>query len=167
MNFIHDDGPDIVQYPAALFGREQQVERFRRRDQDVRWPPDHLLSRRARGVAGADHDPDLRLREPCLLGPLRNLAQGLVQVLLDVVTERFERGHVQDLRAVFEAASESLLEQGIKTGEKGGERLAGAGGRGDQDVLTRRDRRPASGLHVGGRAEPRAEPLRNDRMKPG
>src|SRR5438093_1372357 len=60
-----------------------------------------------------------------------------------------------------------LLEQGIKTGEEGGERLAGAGGRGDQDVLARRDRRPASGLHIGGRAEARAEPLCNDRMKPG
>ena len=129
--------------------------------------PDHLLSRRARGVAGADRNADLRPREPRRLGPLRNFSQGLVQILLDVVTERFERGDVHDLRAIFEAACECLLEQGIETGEEGGERLAGAGGRGDQDVVARRDRRPAAGLHVGGRAEARAEPLRDDRMKPG
>ena len=167
VNFIHDDGPDVVQHPAALLGREQQVERFRRRDQDVRRPPDHLLARRAGGVAGADRDADLRPREPRRLGPLRNFGQGLVQILLDVVTERFERGDVHDLCAVFEATGERLLEQGIKTGEEGGERLAGAGGRGDQDVVARLDRRPASGLHVGGRAEARAEPLRDNRMKPG
>src|SRR5439155_6296055 len=126
MNFIHDDGPDVVQYPAALLGREQQVERFRSCNQDVRRLPDHLLPRRAWGVAGADGDPDLRSRESCRLGPLRNLAQGLVQILLDVVTERFERRDVHDLRTLFEAAGERLLEQGVKTGEEGGERLAGA-----------------------------------------
>src|SRR3989454_999928 len=167
LNFIHDDGPDVVQHPTALLGCEQQVEGFRRRDQDVRRPPDHLLSRRARGVAGADRNADLRPREPRRLGSLRNFSQGLVQILLDVVTERFERGDVHDLRAIFEAAGEGLLEQGIEPGEEGGERLAGAGGRGDQDVVARRDRRPAAGLHVGGRAEARAEPLRDDRMKPG
>src|SRR5256885_454182 len=103
----------------------------------------------------------IRHREPRRLGPLRNFGQGLVQILLDVVTERFERRDVHDLRAVFEAAGECLLEQGIKTGEEGGERLAGAGGRGDQDVVARLDRWPAAGLHVGGRAEARAGPLRD------
>ena len=51
---------------------------------------------------------------------------------------------------VVEFTRESLLEEVIDTGEKGGERLAGTSRRSNQNISSRLNGRPSLNLYVGG-----------------
>ena len=81
---------------AAALRRQQQVERLRRGDEDVRR---RAQDRRALGrgrVAGADGRRDARRVDAARLGELPDAAPRLRQVLVDVGAQRLERRDVDD-----------------------------------------------------------------------
>ena len=59
VDFIDDHCFHVAQDAAALFGGQQDVERFRRGDQDVRRPSQHLLAFMHQRIAGANRGADL------------------------------------------------------------------------------------------------------------
>jgi len=97
---------------------------------------------------------------------LQDLAQRHFQVLLNVVAQRLERRNVEDFGAVLQVAGNRLAHQAVNAGEECGERLARAGGGGDQRGAASKNVRPALFLRLGRRAEPSYEPLGDDRMGP-
>jgi len=165
MNFINDHGPDGLQQMPAFLGREQDKQRFRRRNKDVRRPPEHLLAIRHRRVAGPDQHPQLRHEESGLEGSLADLGQWLSEIFLDVVTESFQRGDIQDLSLVFELARQRLRKEPIDAGEKRGKGLPGTGWRRNQRVPSGLDDRPGLGLHLGRDADGGLKPLSDDGVK--
>ena len=56
---------------------------------------------------------------------------------MDVVRQRLERRDIDDLRRSVSRPVEPLAHQLVDRGQKSGERLAGAGRRGDQRVAAR------------------------------
>ena len=150
VDFIYDHGSHIAKNLAALLRREQQVERFRGRDQNVGRPAQHLLTSPRGRIAGADHHADLGHQPSGCQRRVRDLSEGLLQIFLNVVAERLQRRDVNHLSAIFEFTSKSLLEQDINAGEKGSQRFAGAGWRGDQDIRPGRNGGPTLGLYVSG-----------------
>ncbi len=167
VDLVDDDGPGGRQRAAAGFRAEQDVERLGGCDQDMRRRAAHLLALAGRRVAGAhqraDRDVGQALRPQLLADP----GERRFQVLLDVVRQGFQRRDVDDLGRVAERAIEPLLHQRIDRREKGGERLAGAGRGGDQDMPAGLDRRPRLGLRRGRRGEIAREPGGDRRMKQG
>ena len=89
VHLVEDQRLDAPQRLARL-RREQQVERLRRRDQDVGRLLHHLPALLGRRVAGADGNPQARL-EPC---------ERPAQVALDVVVERLQRRDVEDAQTL-------------------------------------------------------------------
>src|SRR6185437_743053 len=81
-----------------------------------------------------------------------------LKVLANIVRQRLQRRDIDDLRLVPETAGDSLVHQRVDRGEKGGERLARAGGRCDEHMLAGLDRRPSLFLRGGGRGEAPLEP---------
>ena len=60
VHLVHDDEARAGQRRPEPLAGQQDVERFRRRDEDVRGTPGHRLPGRRQRVAGADGDADLR-----------------------------------------------------------------------------------------------------------
>ena len=80
VHLVQDQRPDAAEDLAPLRG-EQQEQRLRRGDQDVRRLPEHRRPLFLRGVPGADGD--------CQLG--LEAGERATQVPLDVVVERLQR----------------------------------------------------------------------------
>ena len=64
VELVDDDGADAPEERARTLGREHQVERLRRRDQDVRRASDDGRAFGRRGVARAEGGPDGRRLVP-------------------------------------------------------------------------------------------------------
>jgi len=149
VDLVDDDLPHRSERAAPLLAREEQVERLGRGDEDVGGAAQHRLAARGRGVAGADRGPDGRGAEPGREGRLAQRAEGLPEVLLDVVRQRLERRDVEDAGLVGEVAVESLPEERVEPREEGGEGLAGPGGGRHEHVAAGLDLRPAGRLRLG------------------
>jgi hypothetical protein len=142
VNLVDDHGLDPAERLAGLRGQHQE-ERLRRRDQDVgrlleQLPP-LLLGRVARAHADTEVGFDPRERT--------------AQVPLDVVVERLQRRDVEQAQARAWRPVEP-----VDPVQEGGERLAGARRRLDQDVPAGGDRRPARRLRRGRPGERPLEP---------
>jgi hypothetical protein len=166
VNLIHDHGAHAGEVLAALAGGQQQVERLRRGDQDVRRMLEHREALFGQSVSGAHGGADLGAQIAALHGELLYLSERAVEVLLHVVGERLERRDIDDLRLRGEIAGERGAQQLVDADQEGSQRLAGAGGRGDQCGLAAQDRGPACDLRLGGRTELGQEPLLHHRMRP-
>ncbi len=103
------------------------------------------------------------LRRSCSRMP----ARGASRLLMDVVRQRLERRHVDDLRRIRERRLETLPHQVVDRGHEGGERLARSRGRRDERVAAGLDRRPRFGLRGGRRGETLGEPVRDRRVEQG
>ena len=165
VNLVDDDrldGPEHV--PAALAG-QQQEQRFRRRDQDVRRLPQHGCALGLCRIAGADRDGDAGCGDAGGLGVARDLAARHRQVLVNVRAERLERRHVHHADFVRQRRALAFAEQVVERREKRRERLAGSGRRRDERVAAGPNRLPA--LFLGRRrcAERFVEPACDYRMK--
>ena len=146
---------------------EQHVQRFRRRDDDVRRGAAHALALARRGIPGSNPGSDIHIGQALLPQRCANAGERSFQVALNVVGQGLERGDVDDLGLVGETSVQSLPYQGIDRREKGGQRLARAGRRGDQRVTPRLDGRPGMRLRRSGRGEAVVEPRRDRGMKQG
>ena len=85
MDLVDDDGADAAEIFAGLAGGEEEVERFRRGNEDMRRVAQHGGTIFGGGVAGANAGADLGAEIAALHSELLDLAQGKVEVLLDVV----------------------------------------------------------------------------------
>ncbi len=147
-------------FPAAR--RQQQVQRFRRRDEHVRWLANLALPLGRRRVAGADGRLEPGQREAHRAGCRRNALERLLQVAVDVVVERLQRRDVQDSHTAGEVR---LAPQVVETGEERRQRLARAGWRQDQRALPGGDGGPTQPLRRRRLAQRLAEPLPHRRQE--
>ena len=114
-----------------------------------------------RRVAGAHPRADCDIGQALCTERLSNAGERHVEIAVDVVRERFQRRDIDDLRLILEAISEPLAHQAIDGTEEGGERLAGAGRRGDQHIAASLDRGPSVALGRRRRGEALVEPRAN------
>ncbi len=146
VDLVDDDGLDVRE-DLSRVGREEQVERLGRRDEDVGRMLGHARALAGGRVASADADGDLRRA--------RDAGERRPQVALDVDRKRLERRDVKYTRRFLRGRSPPG--EPVDRPQKRGERLARAGRREDQRRLASSDRRPAERLSSRGRAERRSE----------
>ena len=142
VHLVEDQRVDAAQQLARPRG-EQEEERLRRGDEDVRRLAEHRRALLLRRVAGAHRDVEVGAQ------PGKRAAE----VPLDVVVERLERRDVEEAEPLARR-----LGQAIDSKEKGGERLSRAGRRLDEDVPAARDGGPALLLCRGRGGEVPLEP---------
>jgi hypothetical protein len=164
VDLVDDDPLDTAQRLARL-AREDQVQRLRCGDEDVR----RLLSEvppLLRGRVARPH-PDARLghRLAAALGRERDAVQRAAQVALDVVHERLERADVEHAQAALRIGRPLLRRESVETPEERRERLAGPGGGADERVVAVRNRRPALALGIGRLTERGPEPVGRGRSE--
>ncbi len=158
VDLVDDDRLDRSERLARVRG-QQEIQRLRRRDEDV---CRFALKSRALGlrrIAGANRDQRRRVRLARSFGDLRDAGERRPQIALDVDGERFERRHVQHAAAPgFRRRRRE--HQPVEAPQKCRERFPAAGRREDQRGVAAGDRRPAECLRprrfVEGLAEPRA-----------
>ena len=161
VDFVDDHRAGGRQHLAARLGAQQDVKRFGRGDEDVRRAPAHPLALGRRRIAGAHPGADLDIGEPAALELAADARQRRFEIAMNVVRQRLERRDIDDLRLVGQLSRQTLADEPIDRGKEGGERLAGAGRRGDQGVAAGLDRRPGFGLGGGRRDETVFEPGRD------
>ena len=165
VDLVDDHRRNRAQHPAATVRGEQDVERLRCRHQDVRRLLEHRGARRGRGVAGADRGPDRDLGLAAFPQPLEDAGERLLEVALDVVRQRLERRHVDDLGTLGKLASggDALADQVVDHRQERGQGLAGTGRCRDQSRPPHLDRGPGLQLRRrAGRGSPRTTPPPRD-----
>ena len=160
VDFVDDHRVRGAEHLPAGVGAEQHVKGFRRGHQNVRRGFAHRRAVFLRCVAGAHGGVDLQFGQAHHAQLLGDAGQRVLQVDLDVVGQRLERRDVDHQGFVGQAVGgfQAAVDQIVDDGEKRGEGLAGAGGRGDQGRTALADQRPRPGLGGGDRREGVAEP---------
>jgi hypothetical protein len=125
---------------------QHQIQRLRGGDQDVRRFFEHPSALALGSVAGADRHRDVRSGGVGSGSRSGYAFQGRPQVALDVIGERLQRRHVHQARV---ALGGGLGRQAIEAPQERRQRLARAGRRRHQHVLTAGDRRPRLCLRRG------------------
>lgn len=167
MDFVDDDRAHVRQHLATRRGRQQHVQRFGSRDEDVR----RALAQRGafglRRVAGAHRGADRRHRQAELRERFGDAGERRVEVHVDVVRQRLQRRHVDDQRRVGQRAvvRERIAHQIVERAQERGERLAGAGRRGDERRAAGLDVRPRERLRAGRRGKRAREPRGDGRVE--
>ncbi len=90
MDLVDDQRTDCRQHFAAADAGQQQIERFRRRHQNMRRVARHFLPLIGRGVAGAYGHADIHRRHGCQMQMLGYAVQRHFEILLDVITQSLE-----------------------------------------------------------------------------
>ena len=98
MDLVHDHGLDVAQR-LARGGREHQVQRLRRRDEDVGRRLREARALLRRSVAGADRDGRLADVQAEPFGRVTDARDRRAKVALDVDRERLQRRDVDDAAA--------------------------------------------------------------------
>ena len=165
------DGMDLVDYEPTHRGEdppcgagEDEVERLRRRDEDVGRVPLHGAANFGWRVAGADGGKDFGRHSAPGFDLVTDPHQRRAQVAIDVVSEGLQRRYIKDATPL-RLGRGGFRRQAIEAPEKGGQRLAAAGRRGHENVAAGRDFTPAALLNRGGFRESRAKPFPGRRCK--
>ena len=106
VDLVDDHRAHASQHLAARFAGEQDVERLRRRHQDVRRRACASRALARRGVAGAHRGAD-RHADARSSSSVADAGERRLEVLLDVVRQRLERRDVDDLRLVGQAVRDA------------------------------------------------------------
>ena len=162
MDLVDDDRAGRAQHLPAALRREEQVEGFRRGDQDMRRGPQHRRPRRRRRVAGAHRRGDARRRQAGGSSQAMDALARLGQVLVDVGAERLQRRHVDDADLVGQRRHLPFREQAVDRGQKRRQRLARARRRGDERVPAGGNRLPAALLRRRRLTDFSREPVTDD-----
>ncbi len=157
----------LREHRAPGLRAEQHVKRFRRRHQDMRRAAAHPLALGDGRVPRSDPGADIDIGKPAPAELLPDAGQRRLEILMDVVRQRLERRHVDDLRRIRERRLETLPHQIVDRRQKGRERLARSRGRGDEGVAAGLDRRPRFGLRGGRRSKTLGKPVRDRRVEQG
>ncbi len=163
VDLVDDDRLDVAQALPCPRG-QQQVQRLGCRDEDVGWVASHPLALPLRRVTGAHPDGRLDDVGPEPLGREARPPQRRAQVAVDVGRQRLERRDVHDPGRLVPVGP-GIGHAAVDGVQERRQRLARAGRREDQGVVTPGDRRPARGLRPGGCAEGGAEPGRDGRRE--
>jgi len=163
VNLVENHGLDGCEFGAGVRG-QQKVERFRRRDQDVRRMSREPRAVSRRSVTGADGDGGLV--KLCLdtARLLCDADQRCAKIPLDVHRERLDRRYIKD------AAALRLLRCGrehdvIQAPEECCQGFAGTGGCENQARVPCRDGGTTESLGSGRAIENGFEPSANGRVK--
>jgi hypothetical protein len=165
VNLVDDHRRRRPQHLAAAFGRQQQIERLRRRHDEVRRRAQHRRAFALGRVASADGCGDPGWLEPRGLGEGSNPAPRLGKVLMDVGAERLQRRDVDDADFIRQRRPQAFLKQIVEGGEKRRQGLARPGRGRDQRMPAGANGRPSAELRLGRRAKRICKPLSNERMK--
>jgi hypothetical protein len=167
VDLVDDHGANCPEQLAAADGRQQQVQRLRRRYDDLGPVADHGSAVGLRGVAVANGHAHVRHGVPQLAGHLGDLRQRPLEVLGHVDGERTQRRHVDDVGAPPALSPSGSLVATVDRDEEGGERLSGSGRRGDERVPARCHCAPPESLGLRRPTRVRTpKPLRHRRMEP-
>jgi hypothetical protein len=109
MDFVHDHRLGRLEKTPATLRRKQNIKRFRSGNQNVRRRSHHGLPFVRRRITRADGDPNFRNKNPFRPCQLKNLGQGLLEVLGDIVAESLERRDIDDVRSVVQLAADRSL----------------------------------------------------------
>ena len=118
-------------------------------------------------VASAHGGADFGHEQAPISSHLQNFSERNLEILLDVVAERFEGRDVKNLGAVTQIAGERFADETVDAGKKCSQGFARSGGGRDQRGAAGEDVGPALLLRLGRRGEARREPLLHQRMSPG
>ena len=129
MDFIDDHRLNGFEDLTAFFCSQQNVERFRRRDQDVGRAVQHGPAVMHQGIAGAHGGANLRKGQPARRCQLQDFSEWNHQVLLYVVSQSFQGRNVENLSFISEFARERLSYQTIDADQESRQRLSRTGGR--------------------------------------
>ena len=165
MDLVDDHGASGREHSAAGLGAEQDVERLRCGDDNVRRLAVHALALARRRIAGAHPGPNLDVRPPLLTQGLTDAGERCLQVALDVVGQRLQRRDIDDLRLVSEPPLQPLSNQVVDRRQKGGKCLARSRGRSDQRMSPRLNGRPRLRLSRRGRSKTPLEPGSDRRLE--
>ena len=165
MDFVHDHRAHGAEHRPAALGGQEQVERLRGGDQDVRGRAQHRGAARRGRVPGAHRGTDADGGQPRLHGPLADGGERLLEVLVDVGAERLEGRDVEDPHLVLETMLEPFAQQLVDGVQEGGQRLPGPGRGREQGVPALADGGP--GALLGGERRPQGpgEPVGDNRME--
>ncbi len=165
VNFIDDHRPCGRQHLAAGFRAKQDVERFRRRHHDMGRAAAHALAFGRRRIAGPYPGADLDSGQSAPAEMFANAGQRHFQIAVDIVRQRLEGRHIDNLGLVGEMSVQSLANQAVDGGEERSQGFAGTRRGGDQRMLAGLDRRPRIRLRGRRRGEAIGEPGRNRGME--
>ncbi len=158
VDLIHDhplNGAERLPSPR----REQQVERLRRRDQDVRRAFAEGTSLIRRRITGPDTDPDWCDGSPTARRGQCDACHGRTEIAVHVMDQGLQGRHIQHPQPVERFRGFRVAHQPVQTPQERSERLAAAGRRTDEGVLPSGDSRPAQRLRGRRRLERRPEPI--------
>ena len=82
---IDNHRPGGREHSAPGIRSEQDIKRFGRRDDDVRWPADHTLAFPRGSIAGAHPRADVNIAEALLPQRRADAGQRRVEILLYIV----------------------------------------------------------------------------------
>ncbi len=91
VDLVDDDRPDRAQHSTPRVRCQENIERLRRRDEDVRRVPKHARPLALRRISGAHVGADAGIVEQHRGQLAADPFERLLQVFLDVVAERLER----------------------------------------------------------------------------
>lgn len=166
VNLIDDDTAHAREHGAAGFRAEEDVERLRGGDHDVRRAPPHALPLVLGRVAGPDEGADLDIGQLHCAQLVPDAGERRLEVAADVIGESLQRRHIEDVGLVLQpAALQSLAHQQVDGREKGGERLSRARRRRDQRMPSRLDRGPGLRLRRRRRLKGALEPAADGGVK--
>ncbi len=149
VNFIDNDGARRAQHAPRAFSRQQNEERFGCRDQNVGRTLAHLLAFPHGRVAGAHGGADGREENSLFGGQRGDFGERRIQILADIVAERFERRDVDDGGFIGKRTVARGPDEAVQADQERRERFAGSGGGGDQDVVSGADFGPSEDLRFG------------------
>ena len=167
VDLVDDHRPRGRQHRAAGLGAEQDVERFRGRDDDVRRAA-RMRWRSLGGVSPVRTQVRISMSgRPRRAEFVADAGERRLQVVLDVVGQGLQGRDVDHLCRVGQPVGQALAHQRIDRRQEGRQGLARAGRGGDQRVAARLDRRPSLRLRRRGRGEAAREPGRDGGVKQG
>ncbi len=167
MDLVHDHRANRSQHLAASLGRQEQIQRFRRGDEDVRRRLQHRRPLGRGRVSSSNGRGDGGRSDASLRGEPPDRKARLGEILVDVGAQRLERRNVQHPCFVGQRRAQPLPGQPVERHEKRGERFSRAGWRGNQRVASLPDRLPSADLRTGGHTDFRMKPALHDRMEIG
>ena len=115
------------------------------------------------GITAAGEDLDPGKGNPGGGKEIPELGEGLQQILPDIVVQRLQGRYVEDGSP---ADGQSAGDELVEIPEEGGQGLAGAGGRGDQDMLAAGDALPGLELNFRGFGVALVEPFPQEWVEP-
>jgi len=156
VDFVDDHRLDGLEAVVGV-RRQEQEQRFRRRDQDVGRRALEPGAFARRGIAGPHHDCRRMKRDGLCHGDVRNTGQRRAQVALDVDRQRLEGRYIEN-SAPIGCFGRRIEHQPVQRPQKRRQRLAASRRREDQGRFPARNRRPATLLRRSRLGEDRVEP---------